>query len=306
VPHFQYFRASILLIAVEFCMLSAGIAHADMKCLVACPTTGALAPRLVSTQHAESGSMIKQDLAEYGLTLLTPVDPGYSDEVKKLGFERSQLEAAGLFAVILINSSNRSLAALQIHWQIGDSAGFIWNPSFGFTQPRGLLDGGMSRLDHPSFPPHSSRLVTVEGLITRPEQVQSASSRFTQGFSLVNVRIDSAVFDDGAAVGPDQDGLVSQFKAIVDARQDLIDEINSKLKQGHSLHEVLTTMPHDDEETVHSLDPDELYRRSRKNLLTELVGVERDRGEQAALQSLKFHQYANRPNIHRAVTGTAK
>jgi hypothetical protein len=250
--------------------------------------------------------MTKRDLAEDGLILLTTSDPDYSDEAKALGFDVSQLQAAGLFPVILKNMSGHSLAAFQIHWQLADSTGFVWNPSFGFTQPRGLLDGGINRIDRSSFPPHSSRLVTVEGLLSSAEQLQQLSSRFREGFSLVSVRIDSAIFDDGIVVGPDRDGLVSQFKAIVDARQDLVEEINSQLKQGHSLHEVLAATPKVEVQNVRSLDPKEFYGRSRESLLAELIAIERNQGEEAALQSLKFHQYAHRPNIHRPVDGTHK
>ena len=253
-----------------------------------------------STHNAGTNPMVKDDLARRGLKLLLRSDPTFADELKKLGLDSSELQAKGLFPVLLRNSSLRSLAAVQIHWRLIDNSSVIWNPSFSFTQPRALLDGHLVRMEEASLPSNSTRLITVEGLILRPEQLHNMSSQFSsKPFSLVSVQIDSAVFDDGSVVGPDEDGLVARFRAMVDAQHDLMEEIGSQLAKGQSLHDVLAAMPHEDDKNVHSVAPSEFYRMIRQQILDEMIATEKNFGQEMAMRSFHYHRYEIRPDIHR-------
>jgi hypothetical protein len=108
------------------------------------------------------------------------------------------------------------------------------------------------------------------------------------------------IFDDGSVIGPAEMGLVANFKAAVDAKQDLMEEISARLANGESLHQILASMPVNPDKALHALDPNSIYKMYRRDYLDELVTTERNFGEEAAKRSLAYHKYSIRPNIHKA------
>ena len=249
-------------------------------------------------------NMTKDDLANNGLTILLPTETGYAGELNKLQLDNKPgMDAAKPGSVIMKNATQHAVVSFGLRWKIRDSTGFVWTRDVMHMEPKALLDGGRRRTDQVSIAAGSSCMVTVEGVITNPEALRDFSSSFlAPGFAVVSVQLDSAVFDDGEVVGPDQIGMLPTFRATINAKQDLMEEVSGRLSQGQSLHEILATLNSTTKaapKTHAPLDPDGTYAALRQQYLDELTTTEQNFGQEMAMRSLKHHQYDNRPNIHR-------
>jgi hypothetical protein len=249
-------------------------------------------------------NMTTHDLANYGLSLLLPTDARYAEELNKLQFDNKPgMESAKPGSVIIKNVSQHAVVSFGLRWKIKDSTGFVWTRDVMHIEPRALLDGDRRRTDQVTVASGSSRLVTVEGVIVNHEALRGFSSSFlSPGFTVVSVQLDLAVFDDGEVVGPDQIGMLPAFKATINAKQDLMEEITDKLSQGQSLHEILVALNSANKavpKTYAPLDPNGTYAALRQQYLEELTTTEQNFGQEIAMRSLTHHRYDNRPNIHR-------
>jgi hypothetical protein len=249
-------------------------------------------------------NMTKHDLVDNGLSILLPRDAGYAEELNKLQLDNKPgMDVAQPFSVIMKNASRKAVAAFVLRWKIKDPNGFVRTQNVMQLEARALLDGGRRRTDQLSIAAGTSRLVTVEGIIMNLEALHNFSSSFqAPDFTVVSVELDLAVLDDGEVIGPDQVGMLPIFKAAVNAKQDLMEEINSRLSQVGSLHEILVSLNNANKKTSQTydpLDPVATYAATRQQYLDELTTTEQNFGEEMALRSLKYHKYDNRPNIHR-------
>jgi hypothetical protein len=261
--------------------------------------------RYATAQAGDTGfNMAKHDLAGNGLIVFLPNEPGFAEELNKLQLDNKPgMDAAQPFSVIVKNASRKAVAAFAIRWKIKDPNGFVRTQNVMQLEARALLDGGRRRTDQLPIAAGTSRLVTVEGIIMNPEALRNFSSSFqAPEFTVVGVELDLAVLDDGEAIGPDQAGLLPIFKAAVDAKQDLMEEISGRLSQGGSLHEILVSLNNANKRaprTYDPMDPVATYAATRQQYLDELTTTEQNFGEEIALRSLKYHKYDNRSNIHR-------
>ena len=249
-------------------------------------------------------NMTKHDLADDGLSILLPTDAGYAEELNKLQFDNKPgMDAAKPGSVIIKNTSQHAVASFGLRWKIRDSTGFVWTRDVMQMEPRALLDGGRSRMEPLSIAAHSGQLITIEGIIANADALRDFRSSFlAPGFTIVSVELDSAIFDDGELVGPDQIGILPVFRATINAKQDLMEEISGRLSVGESLHEVLTALnsaKSTASRTHAPLDPDATYASLRQQYLDELTTTEQNFGQETAIQSIKHHKFDNRPNIHR-------
>lgn len=248
-------------------------------------------------------NITKHDLADNGLSILLPTDARYAEELNKLQFENKPgMDAAKPGSVIIKNTSQNAVVSFGLRWKIKDSTGFIWTRDVIHMEPRALLDGGRSRTDRVSIAANSAQLITVEGIIANADALRDVRSSFlAPGFTIVSVELDSAIFDDGGLVGPDQIGILSTFKATINAKQDLMEEISERLSQGASLHEVLAALNSTTKtpSTHAPLDSAATYASLRQQYLDELTTTEQKFGQERAVQSIKHHKFDNRPNIYR-------
>ena len=266
--------------------------------------TSVFANAMLQMKDSTPLNMTKQDLARNGLSVFLPTDAEYVKELSKLQFDdKPGMDAAKPGSVIMKNVSQHAVASFGLRWKIKDSTGFVWTRDVMHIEPRTLLDGARQRTDQVSIAAGSSCLVTVEGVILNPEALRNFSSPFlAPGFTVVSVQLDSAVFDDGEVVGPDQIGMLPTFRATINAKQDLMEEISQKLSQGQSLHEILVALNSANKTVPKNqvpLDPNGTYGAIRQQYLDELTTTEQNFGQEIAMRSLKHHKYDNRPNIHR-------
>jgi hypothetical protein len=248
--------------------------------------------------------MNQQEFVGAGVSIILPTEPGFTEALKKLQLDdKPGMEIARPGSVILNNHSQHSIVSFGLRWKIKDSTGFVWTRDLMHMEPRALLDGGRGRAEHVSIRANTSCLITVEGMIANPEALRNFRSSFLEpGFTVVSVQLDSAIFDDGEIVGPDQIGMVPVVMATINARQDLMEEISGRVDQGESLHKILAALnsAHKRVPQTHApLDPEATYAVLRQQYLDELTTTEQNFGEEVAMRSLKRDKYDTRPDLHR-------
>lgn len=267
-------------------------------------TTSVSASTMFQMNDNTALNITKHDLAKNGLSILLPTDSGYVEELNKLQFDNKPgMDAAKPASVIIKNTSQHAVVSFGLRWKIRDSTGFVRTRDVMHMEPRALLDGVRSRTEQVSIPAHSAQLVTVEGIIANADALRGfTSSILGPGFTIASVELDSAIFDDGGLVGPDQIGILPTFTATINAKQDLMEEISDRLSQGQPLHEILVALNSANKavpKTHAPLDPSGTYATLRQQYLDELTTTEQNFGQEMAVQSIKHHKFDNRPNIHR-------
>ncbi|MGC2696763.1 MAG: hypothetical protein WA738_13340, partial [Candidatus Angelobacter sp.] len=193
------------------------------------------------------GSTLKtKDLAQAGLSIIASGDPAFASELQQIGLATNpDVATVSSSAVILKNTSKRSVVAFGVNWTIVDERGITRTRGFNYIQPSGLLDGGKAKRERAQvehqIKPGESRLLTVNGMARTQEELHDlARAEFTGTIS--SVELDLAIFDDGEAVGPNQLGLMERFTAYVNAEQDLMQEVEMRISKGEELGQVLANI----------------------------------------------------------------
>jgi len=246
-----------------------------------------------------------KDLAQAGLIIITPTDPAFTGELEKIGFAANpDLLTIKSSAVILKNTSKRSVVAFGVNWTIVDNGGVTRTRGFNYIQPSGLLDGGKSKrekaqVEH-QIRPGTARLLTVNGMARTGEELHDlAMAEFTGTVS--SVELDLAIFDDGEAVGPNQLGLMERFAAYVNAEQDLMQEVDSRMSKGEQLWQILPDIRSrlTPDPSGLATTPTDLYDHNIRVYLTELETTLRNFGEDDTKKVVAHRKYAIRPIIHK-------
>jgi len=260
-------------------------------------------------------TMVKEDFSEHGVSIVLPDDPSYGSEVQKLGFSGTpSAERLRPFSVVVKNTSQRTIVAFGIRWTKRHSAGNVATDDGMYMQPHGLLDGGRVHYDRPLeavIHPVASRLITIAGMVQTIAEFKTFSLHplpDVSRWSIEKVELDSAVFDDGEAIGPDKLEVVKRLKARVDAQQDLLEEVSNRVANGELLHSVLqelqkTALSQAQPRTLTKLNPDDVYGLVRQQYLDELAATETNVGEEAASRRIQQLKYVRRPTIRQAMAG---
>ena len=266
-----------------------------------------------------------REFSEHGLAIISPSDPSFNDKVPSLfrGEQTAFMARLKPFSVLLNNTSDKSIVAYQLKWEMVRADGTIFTRETGGANPRALMDGGKPGLEY---------LSTTAGIAIKPNGIRYISSiiplsedqgggitSFAGGSSdknalhnlqqaardknyevLLNsiiaemqscismtVSIDGAFFEDGTFVGPDSSNLFARVQGNVDAKRDLLEEVAFALKHNQTLKEVFN----DIEELVKSPDigidrfstPDVYYNYYKRLYADELLHMRKAMGEEKAI-----------------------
>ncbi len=249
--------------------------------------------------------MNKHDLTPAGFSIITSDDPAYDIELRRLGFG-ANLDALAVkpFSVILKNFSTRSVVAFAIKWTVSDALGNTISREFSYIQPSALLDGGKTKrekapIEH-QIRPGASRLVTVNGMVRSADELHDLAVDSSIGV-VKNVFLDLAIFDDGEAVGSNELGLMERFAAFVNAEQDLMQEVDSRISKGEALTPILKDIRSRLAPDTGALPvtPAALYDHNFRIYLNELETTNKNAGEEVAKDVVTHRKYAARPTIHK-------
>lgn len=264
---------------------------------------------LIISACSGQSTMLKEDFSEQGVSLVLPNDPAYKSELEKLDSSISSsahLLALGTGTVLVKNTSRRAVVAFGIRFTKRSPDGHIATSDVVESQPSALLDLGQpGRYDRQLgglVMPGAARLVTPDGVVDSSRKVYT-HYRTARPWTIAKAQLDSVVFDDGQAIGPDQLGVIKSLKAHIDAQQDLMEEISDGLSHGELLHDVLQRIQgiassKTDPRALTQSDPSKIYALVRQQYLDELSATEASAGDEVALRRLRQLRYATRPNIH--------
>ena len=257
---------------------------------------------------AGQSTMLKDDFSAHGFSIVLPDDPRYGSELQQLGFSSNPAP----YSVVVKNTSQRGIVAFGMRFTKRFANGHIATSDVMESQPSALVDQARPvRYDKPNMAlvmPGSSRVVTPENGIV--DSSPKATTSFTSyqphlSWTIIKVELDSAVFDDGEAIGPDQLDVVKRLKAHIDAQQDLVEEISGRLAKGEPLHAVLQDLTASSKtgfskREVRAMTPtnlEQVYPLVRQHYLEELSATEANAGEEIAMRRLRQLAYTIRPQI---------
>jgi hypothetical protein len=249
-------------------------------------------------------SMTKDDFYDRGVSILLPDDPAYGAELEKLGFQASPSP----YSAIIKNTSRRGIVAFGLRFTKQFANGHTAASDVAGTEPSALIDQGQPTRHDKTYRAlvisGGSRLVTPEeGIIDSSTGLASGRTSFQTRLSwiITKVELDSVVFDDGEAIGPDHLDLIKRLRAQVDAQQVLVEEISARLAKGELLggvlHDIAASSAAVFSKHMVSATADQAYGAVRLRYITELSKTEANAGEEAAIRRLRQLEYTIRPQI---------
>jgi hypothetical protein len=218
-----------------------------------------------------------KDLRQHGLTIIAPTDPafngrmtaylsGMNDEQKRI------VEVLKPFSVFIKNSGKADIIGYTLKWELVRTDGRVVTAFSSYIQPGLLMGEGVPsdkvnsdnvgrRIRRNSLifaswdtsigqatsgggagtlPPDTDVNQIRESLQNRNEEalINSVSKQLQQATS-ITVSIDGAFFEDGTFIGPDSSGFFDQVRAQVEAKEDIISDIQVRLGRGESPDQIL-------------------------------------------------------------------
>lgn len=276
-------------------------------------TTGFILSRSARTMNIK---MNVKDLPEHGLSIISPSHPSFNKRLATLlkGEPNEVLDSLRPFSVVLENKDQRTVVAYMLQWCFTTPDGT--NDCFrkAVVNPVALMEGGSlsEQYDTQSgwIKPNSSSffsLVSLDGRgtfrfsISQDEAAQiKQGKRFDQRellrryvselakYAEITVSIDGAFFDDGTFVGPDSTGFFAQTKAMIDAKSDLLNEINLELSRPSASREevfskVAAAASQPEINLNSSSTPIDYYNFYKKSYADEILRAKQVSGEDKAL-----------------------
>ena len=248
--------------------------------------------------------MTKHDFPAHGLAVILPHEADFASGLTSLGFSAAPEPTA----VIVKNTSPHNVAALAVEF-IGTSADGASLPmgAFAYLSPASMLDAGNPgrRMQAPVLGLYAGAfvLIGVGGPFYPKGHIASSFSVIPRSPVIdMQVKIDSVVFDNGDAWGPDDRLVARKLREHIRAQQDLAQEIAPRLAT-ESLHSVLEDLSskqptnQDFRRGMHSTDLPTVYQSVRASYLRQLTAMYAHSGEEAAMRLLGDITFIVRPTI---------
>ncbi|MEK6282754.1 MAG: hypothetical protein AABN95_20535 [Acidobacteriota bacterium] len=282
-------------------------------------------------QNAKPKSMhpkfTQNDFPQYGVVILNPSNPRF-DSASAAMLEGKEIElnkllvSARPFSVFVENLTDISIVGCNLEWRIEQSDGTVINRSQSYVTPGPLM--GMEPIDKNMIGhtdlinPHSIAFISLDpetkqifdwrtrsivplsplDVNSKPRiqelrlQFRRLNDHLVASAKRITVSIDAAIFADGSFFGPDNNGLITATKSMVDAKRDLSKSIEAELQHNKRPKDVfrriesmartsLLPMGHGkslDEKYLNS------YEREMEVYIQELVRIREAKGDAAAIK----------------------
>jgi len=205
-----------------------------------------------------------RDLAEFGLPLVTPRDPGFPGLVRDIESRPqpfgSRPIGEGSEAAVMLNQSGKAIVALAYVWRytmVEGPAQTSRHSNLGSSMQLDVLNGRAPVVrDLGSFIlPGSKRLITEHGMfgnnldVLPPEQAPHTGgymhmgsgggggfrNRMNEGqVAEIELCLDLAIFEDGLSVGPDDSGLFDQLTEARERQRTTAKDVVTAIRNGAS------------------------------------------------------------------------
>jgi hypothetical protein len=277
---------------------------------------------IASIREATPGVQVrfnKLDFPEYGVQLITPLDPSFDTAVSK-HFRNRDPQTLKPFSVFIHNSGTKTLVAYALTWKFVRQDGGVIDNTIGYSEP-GILMGD----DIPEGFKHTTAIVPgavkcfswlsqIEGdaddasletnrsALHQSQETQKGSieirrrleSELSQATDLT-VSLDGIVFDDGTFVGSNV-VFLQQLQAVVNAKVDLLREIAQASQRGkidEALESIAAKSQEPDVVFSSEFKADDYYRHYRKLYAFEMSNMSRADGKEKLVPHLvKTYQRA--------------
>jgi hypothetical protein len=230
-----------------------------------------------SNQPVTNVSLQIKDLPEHGLSLVGPSDASFDALARALmqGRAGASVEALKPFSVFVKNTGKRAVIAYSVKWELTKADGRVATKSMNYVTPWAFAGLEKSARQGHIIAPNSAHFVSLvidSGTGSQSvnfddvsnatgvslfkdndpfRQSQRARAQTAQLDKLntelarstaIKVSLDGAFFDDGTFVGPDTSGFFDKVKALRDAKQDLLRQIENSAKEGEAADALLSEM----------------------------------------------------------------
>ncbi len=256
---------------------------------------------------------IARSLDAEGILLLPVTHP---DVASVAPHPQSEDEEALLrYAVVLKNATPHGIIAYYVRWKFTDASdkavtGVIHDKSFPSGRP---------------IPPHGAKFLSLHSGIgvdsgrtramnERVRDLWDRRPRFYPAQRSIEVSSELAVFDDGTAVGPDDEGMLSTFEAWMDAERDFARRalaensvVGFRRRVQDALDQGFDALPKEQRGNLGSLpaaadsapDYSECYQFATAWLASDVMRWIDQSGEEAAREGLRRLTSKRYPELHR-------
>lgn len=193
--------------------------------------------------------MSVKDLPERGISLIAPGNPSFESLAATLP-EAAARSARESYAVFLKNTGPLAVVGYRIKWECLKCNGepfrqdrsdiTSWIFLHGEAEERKQIVGRAEEI----IKPNETWLIAFDGparplkdlAAVQPQEFGEGAK--LEGFKSITVIADGIFFDDGTFIGPDTTNFFTEVKSQMDARHDLLREIQTDLKSGKKVDEV--------------------------------------------------------------------
>lgn len=222
-----------------------------------------------------------RDLPEYGIHIISPLDPSFKGMFSSHFQDRSNatIEALAPFSIFIKNTNPQHVVAYTLKWEMMRPDGRVLTHLTSYAEPgvlmgNDLVEGSSSNgryvirpnatqfiswVPNPgnpgedlnqsikSFGGGSSNAADAGSIQAALQQrdgnriLNKLNSQLSQAVNLT-VTIDGLFFEDGSFVGPNGTGYFEQIQSQVKAKMDLYDEIASAKKEHKNLESVFASI----------------------------------------------------------------
>jgi hypothetical protein len=254
-----------------------------------------------STCFAQTKSMNKEDLAEYGLAMFVQGEAEFTQALKDHRF--SSLPSPR--AVAVMNTSKKSIVALGIQYlaRCVDGTEVPINQAI-VTTPQGLLDPGQpNRSDRePAIDAGGSLIVGPGGILTASGSSTLMQVEMVPACTVVGLtaKADSVVYEDGTAFAPDNMKVLDRLQTEIAAQQDLVDEISRRVTAGEQIGPVVGDLSARFSRIDLHASPwpsETQYDKYRRHYIRLLNSAQRGSGDLAVVNRLRHYAFTVRPTI---------
>lgn len=204
--------------------------------------------------------LICKDIPQHGLLLVDPSEP-FSERITFSFISKWQTisDTVQFRCLALLNESDQTVVAYKLLWNLEHANGARWVDEKSFANIEVLMgvepiEKQGKNFDDPTIKPGSFRLFSLSTRM--PIDIRSEAER-SSGIKAVTggmpfpqdesegaddvratVSIDGAFYSDGRFVGSDATGYFAMVRAEVNAKLDLLHEVNRQVETGRPLGEL--------------------------------------------------------------------
>jgi hypothetical protein len=198
-----------------------------------------------------------KDFPERGRSLIGPSSPSFAKMAAALTKSKENLSVNDLppYSVFLKNTGSHSVVGYSITWECVDKKGETAHKEVSNIISYLFLHGDESDRSKAMagaagvIGPNSTWFISLDLPARRVEGISegqieesifvSQAQEMAKEFSKVTISLDGLFFDDGTFLGADTTGFFNEVKSQMDARYEVLSEVESGLRSGANVEEIL-------------------------------------------------------------------